>query len=212
MGIVRADGRVATRNYIGILTSVNCSATVARAIADHFRATSIRGAGRLSRTSTAWSRSRTAPAAAWTARARACTSCDARSPATRTHAELRRRAGGRPRLRGEPDQRAGSRTSSLQRRRDAARVQHPGHRRHAQDGRARHRAASRRCCRTPTSVQREPVPRRATSRSACSAAAPTATPASAPTRRSAPRSTCWSRTAAPRSFPRRPRSTAPSTC
>ena len=36
-GIVRADGRIATRNYIGILTSVNCSATVARAIADHFR-------------------------------------------------------------------------------------------------------------------------------------------------------------------------------
>jgi altronate hydrolase len=37
MGIRRPDGRVATRNYIGILTSVNCSATVARAIADHFR-------------------------------------------------------------------------------------------------------------------------------------------------------------------------------
>ncbi|OYV01653.1 MAG: galactonate dehydratase [Burkholderiales bacterium PBB5] len=37
MGIVRPDGRVATRNYIGILTSVNCSATAARAIADHFR-------------------------------------------------------------------------------------------------------------------------------------------------------------------------------
>ncbi len=36
-GIVRSDGRVATRNYIGVLTSVNCSATVARAIADHFR-------------------------------------------------------------------------------------------------------------------------------------------------------------------------------
>jgi len=36
-GYVRADGRVATRNYIGVLTSVNCSATVARAIADHFR-------------------------------------------------------------------------------------------------------------------------------------------------------------------------------
>lgn len=36
-GIVREDGRVATRNYIGILTSVNCSATVARAIADYFR-------------------------------------------------------------------------------------------------------------------------------------------------------------------------------
>ncbi|BBP76566.1 altronate dehydratase [Pseudomonas gingeri] len=37
MGIVRPDGRVATRNYIGVLTSVNCSATVARAIADYFR-------------------------------------------------------------------------------------------------------------------------------------------------------------------------------
>lgn len=32
-GIRRPDGRVATRNYIGILTSVNCSATVARMIA-----------------------------------------------------------------------------------------------------------------------------------------------------------------------------------
>ena len=28
MGIQRGDGRVATRNYIGILSSVNCSATV----------------------------------------------------------------------------------------------------------------------------------------------------------------------------------------
>lgn len=36
MGYKRADGRVATRNYIAILSSVNCSATVARAIADHF--------------------------------------------------------------------------------------------------------------------------------------------------------------------------------
>src|ERR1700712_2139653 len=37
LGIRRADGRIATRNYIGVLTSVNCSATAARAIADHFR-------------------------------------------------------------------------------------------------------------------------------------------------------------------------------
>ena len=36
-GYVRADGRVATRNYIGVLTSVNCSATAARRIADTFR-------------------------------------------------------------------------------------------------------------------------------------------------------------------------------
>jgi altronate hydrolase len=37
LGIRRADGRIATRNYIGVLTSVNCSATAARAIADYFR-------------------------------------------------------------------------------------------------------------------------------------------------------------------------------
>jgi altronate hydrolase len=37
LGITREDGRVATRNYIGILTSVNCSATVAKMVADHFR-------------------------------------------------------------------------------------------------------------------------------------------------------------------------------
>jgi arabinonate dehydratase len=36
-GIVRPDGRVATRNYIGILSTVNCSATVAHGIADHFK-------------------------------------------------------------------------------------------------------------------------------------------------------------------------------
>jgi len=35
-GIVRSDGRVATRNYIGVLSSVNCSATVVRRIADWF--------------------------------------------------------------------------------------------------------------------------------------------------------------------------------
>jgi len=35
-GYVRADGRVGTRNFIGILSSVNCSATVIRQIAAHF--------------------------------------------------------------------------------------------------------------------------------------------------------------------------------
>ena len=33
-GYLRADGRVGTRNYIGVLTSVNCSATAARFIAE----------------------------------------------------------------------------------------------------------------------------------------------------------------------------------
>ncbi len=36
MGFVRADGRVATRNFIGLLSSVNCSATVIHRVAAHF--------------------------------------------------------------------------------------------------------------------------------------------------------------------------------
>ena len=36
MGYRRPDGRVGTRNYIAIITSVNCSATAARLIAEHF--------------------------------------------------------------------------------------------------------------------------------------------------------------------------------
>ena len=36
-GILRDDGRAATRNYIGLVSSVNCSATVCRYIADAFR-------------------------------------------------------------------------------------------------------------------------------------------------------------------------------
>src|SRR5579872_1355119 len=35
-GYVRADGRVGTRNYLVVMATVNCSATVARAIADRF--------------------------------------------------------------------------------------------------------------------------------------------------------------------------------
>lgn len=46
-GIVRPDGRVATRNYIGILTSVNCSATAAKHIADAFRINPFTGEGLL---------------------------------------------------------------------------------------------------------------------------------------------------------------------
>ncbi len=41
-GYVRADGRIGTRNFIGILTSVNCSATVARRIAAHFTPETLR--------------------------------------------------------------------------------------------------------------------------------------------------------------------------
>jgi altronate hydrolase len=41
-GFVREDGRVATRNMIGVVTTVNCSATVARAIVDRLRQTALR--------------------------------------------------------------------------------------------------------------------------------------------------------------------------
>lgn len=36
MGIKRADGRVATRNYLAVISSVNCSAHVSRKIAEYF--------------------------------------------------------------------------------------------------------------------------------------------------------------------------------
>ncbi len=35
-GIIRSDGRIATRNYLGIVSTVNCSASVSRLIADSF--------------------------------------------------------------------------------------------------------------------------------------------------------------------------------
>ena len=57
MGIRRPDGRIATRNYIGILTSVNCSAHVAGRGRRHVPPQPVhrrRSARRLSRTSMAW--------------------------------------------------------------------------------------------------------------------------------------------------------------
>jgi altronate hydrolase len=36
-GIMRADGRVATRNYIGVVSTVNCSASVSKYVAEAFR-------------------------------------------------------------------------------------------------------------------------------------------------------------------------------
>lgn len=43
MGYKRGDGRVGTRNFIAILSSVNCSATVAKHIADHFEGDALSG-------------------------------------------------------------------------------------------------------------------------------------------------------------------------
>ena len=41
-GYKRADGRVGTRNYIAVISSVNCSATAARYIAAHFDAAALK--------------------------------------------------------------------------------------------------------------------------------------------------------------------------
>lgn len=43
MGYLRLDGRVGTRNYIAIISSVNCSAHVCRAIARHFSSDKLKG-------------------------------------------------------------------------------------------------------------------------------------------------------------------------
>jgi altronate hydrolase len=43
MGIRRADGRVATRNYIAVISTVNCSATVVKKVVRHFDDPAIMG-------------------------------------------------------------------------------------------------------------------------------------------------------------------------
>ncbi len=42
MGYERADGRVGTRNYIALVSTVNCSASTCRAVADRFRGDELR--------------------------------------------------------------------------------------------------------------------------------------------------------------------------
>ncbi|OHC44499.1 MAG: galactonate dehydratase [Rhodobacteraceae bacterium GWE1_64_9] len=41
MGYLRPDGRIGTRNYIAVISSVNCSATVSKAVAQHFAAPAV---------------------------------------------------------------------------------------------------------------------------------------------------------------------------
>ena len=125
MGIVRADGRVATRNYIGILSTVNCSATVARGIADHFTRERARRVSQRRRRRRADARVGLRHGHARRGHAGAA----AHARRLRAARELRRRADDRARLRGEPDQLAARRREAAGRA-AAADVQHPGHRRH----------------------------------------------------------------------------------
>jgi altronate hydrolase len=43
VGIRRADGRIATRNYLAVISTVNCSATVSRAVADQISRSGVLG-------------------------------------------------------------------------------------------------------------------------------------------------------------------------
>ena len=82
--IVRGNGKVGTRNYIGILSTVNCSASVSQV---HRRAVPGRGAGAVPERRRRSSPSPTAPAAAWPTAARATPPCSGRcgaSPRTPT--------------------------------------------------------------------------------------------------------------------------------
>jgi altronate hydrolase len=137
-GIRRADGRVATRNYIGILTSVNCSAHVAGMVADIFKKNPFTGDNPLAdfpnvdgvvalTHKTGCGMTQDEPGAA---------SAYARRLCAPRELFCRRRA--RPRLRGQPDRRADERAEAC---RPFARIGNSGNRRHPQD------RGSRRCLR-----------------------------------------------------------------
>ena len=191
-GYVRANGKTGTRNYIGILTSVNCSASVAKFIAEAVnRSGMLDDYPEIDGVVAVRARHRLRHGGLRRGLRRAA----ADAVGLRHASQSRRRADGRPRLRGVPDRphEGGIRSG---RGRSLPDHDDPGDRRHAQDRSRRASSASRRCCRS----RRAPSARRGRRPKSCwrcNAAARTAIPASPPIRRSAPRSTCWSSTAAP---------------
>ena len=127
MGYRRADGRAGTRNFIGIIASVNCSTTVCRAIADA-------GQPDLAAAISRHRRLRADRPRPGLRHERHRRRHDGAAPHARRlcpPSEFRRRADGRPRLRGQP---AHPLRPEGRRRRQAA-FQHPGCRRLAQIGR-----------------------------------------------------------------------------
>ncbi len=134
MGIARPDGRIATRNYIGILSTVNCSATVARGIADHFRREQLAALPERRRCGRAHARQRLRDGHAGRRNAGAAP----HAWRLRAARQFRRRADDRSRMRGQPDQRV-ARRGKPARGAVAAYVQHPGHGRDGEDDRARDR-------------------------------------------------------------------------
>ena len=135
MGIKRPDGRVATRNYVAIVSSVNCSAHVSRHIAEYF------DGERLADYPEHRRRDRHHPPERLRHgfHRRAGGSAAAR-PGRLRHARQRALdADDRPGLRGQPDQRSAGRAGP-EALGSAAGLHDPGHGRHAQDHPGRHRA------------------------------------------------------------------------
>ena len=204
-GTPRSDGRWGTRNYVGIVTSVNCSASTARLIADQFRG----------RVLDAY------PHVDGVVALTHDTGCGL--VPTSEGAQITRRT-----LRGYADHpniagllvlglgcemipaAVAARRARPARRQARDHARHPGDRRHPG-----HRARRGRRDRGDAPRHRRPAPHPGTRRpswcSASTAAGPTGTPASPPTPRSGTRPTCSSPAAAPRCSPRRPRCSAPST-
>ena len=200
------SGKAGTRNFIGVLSTVNCSATVCHHVAETFPKDELAAYRQRRRHRRADPRHRLRHGRS----RRGLRDAAAHALGLCPPSQLRRRADDRPRLRGQPD-RFPARGLSDPARAAFSHHDHAGHRRHAQDDRARagddpRDAAARQRGAAPADLGL------ARSRSRCSAAARTPIPASPRTRRSAPAPTSWCATAAPRSCPRRPRSTAPSTC
>ena len=166
-GFLRANGKVGTRNYIGVLTTVNCSATVCHHVADRTEDEVAGLCRRRRRHRRAHPRHRLRHGRA----GRGLGPPAADPLGLRPPPQHRRRADDRPRLRGQPDRLRCWRPTDQSRARFRS-LDHAGARRHRQDHRAgagddRGDAAAR---------QRGTAPRRvgvARSCSACSAAART---------------------------------------
>ena len=122
-GIRRADGQVATRNYIGILTSVNCSAHVAGVVADCFQRNPFTGDDPLADfPNVDGVVALTHKTGCGMTQGEPLTVAAADAGRLRAAPEFRRRDRARPRLRGEPDRRRCSRSSGC-----AGRLQQHGH-------------------------------------------------------------------------------------
>ena len=202
-GYVRADGKVGTRNAIGVIASVNCSATVVRRIARQFEdglppgidavvpITHSSGCG-MSRSGEGFETlDRTLAGYARQPNFGGVLMIGLGCEVAQIDEMLARHGIARGRALADADD--------------------PGRRRYGRGDRARQRNC-RGVDRDWPRATVEHGARRRSSYWACNAAGRTAGPASRPTRRSASLRTCWSPPAPPSCYRKRPRSMGPSIC